>query len=290
MEGKTTGPPNWTVPDREHDPADLRLRARRRRRSRDHGRLRDPRPVAARTSPGSYLFADFFRGEVRTLRYSHPIPGDTPRGPAITNLSSFGEDAAGHLYATTSAAAVSGASCRARPRDAHHPAGRLGASTQPDLRHRAAAATCRGCSSSSAGHDPAGQGRRADRRRRSWTSATSCSPSGEQGLLSMAFAPDYATSKRFYVYYTDSAGNNRIEEFQRYTADRASRASRRRRAADRAPGRRRTTTAASCSSARTATCTPPPATAAAAFDPRTTAQNLGSLHGKILRIDPRPPG
>ncbi|MEA2308675.1 MAG: hypothetical protein QOI65_961, partial [Thermoleophilaceae bacterium] len=25
---------------------------------------------------------------------------------------------------------------------------------------------------------------------------------GEQGLLSMAFAPDYATSGRFYVYYT----------------------------------------------------------------------------------------
>jgi glucose/arabinose dehydrogenase len=27
---------------------------------------------------------------------------------------------------------------------------------------------------------------------------------GEQGLLSMAFAPDYATSHRFYVYYTDT--------------------------------------------------------------------------------------
>src|SRR3954463_337848 len=25
---------------------------------------------------------------------------------------------------------------------------------------------------------------------------------GEQGLLSMAFAPDYATSRKFYVYYT----------------------------------------------------------------------------------------
>ena len=25
---------------------------------------------------------------------------------------------------------------------------------------------------------------------------------GEQGLLSMAFSPDYATSGRFYVYYT----------------------------------------------------------------------------------------
>ncbi len=28
---------------------------------------------------------------------------------------------------------------------------------------------------------------------------------GERGLLSMAFAPDYATSGRFYVYYTADA-------------------------------------------------------------------------------------
>ena len=45
---------------------------------------------------------------------------------------------------------------------------------------------------------------------------------GEQGLLSMAFAPDYATSHRFYVYYTDthcpsSPGcDERVSEF---TAD-----------------------------------------------------------------------
>src|SRR3954462_10641033 len=42
---------------------------------------------------------------------------------------------------------------------------------------------------------------------------------GEQGLLSMAFAPDYATSGRYYVYYTaprsgDSGGNVIVvEEF-----------------------------------------------------------------------------
>ncbi len=29
---------------------------------------------------------------------------------------------------------------------------------------------------------------------------------GERGLLSVAFPPDYARSKRFYVYYTDSNG------------------------------------------------------------------------------------
>ena len=32
---------------------------------------------------------------------------------------------------------------------------------------------------------------------------------GEQGLLSMAFAPDYARSRRFYVYFTDRQGDER---------------------------------------------------------------------------------
>ena len=60
---------------------------------------------------------------------------------------------------------------------------------------------------------------------------------GEGGLLSMAFAPDYATSGRFYVYYTradddpstttnNETGDIRIEEYQRSSdpdaADRAS--------------------------------------------------------------------
>jgi glucose/arabinose dehydrogenase len=37
----------------------------------------------------------------------------------------------------------------------------------------------------------------------------------ERGLLSMAFAPDYATSGRFYVYFTDKSGDIRIQEFRR---------------------------------------------------------------------------
>jgi glucose/arabinose dehydrogenase len=41
---------------------------------------------------------------------------------------------------------------------------------------------------------------------------------GEQGLLSVGFPPDYRKSKRFYVYYTDSTGDIRVDEFQRRTA------------------------------------------------------------------------
>ena len=38
---------------------------------------------------------------------------------------------------------------------------------------------------------------------------------GEQGLLSMAFAPDYAKTRRFYVNYTDRSGKQRIVEYRR---------------------------------------------------------------------------
>src|SRR3954447_4867854 len=51
---------------------------------------------------------------------------------------------------------------------------------------------------------------------------------GEQGLLSMAFAPDYAKTGRFYVYYSSNEGSReRVEAFRRSGPDRANRASRR---------------------------------------------------------------
>jgi len=45
------------------------------------------------------------------------------------------------------------------------------------------------------------------------------SAGGERGLLSMAFAPDYAKSGLFYVDYTDTNGDSRIVEYHRRTAD-----------------------------------------------------------------------
>jgi glucose/arabinose dehydrogenase len=50
---------------------------------------------------------------------------------------------------------------------------------------------------------------------------------GERGLLSVAFPPDYADSGRFYVYYTDDAGNIRIDELRRRSAVRAAPSTRR---------------------------------------------------------------
>jgi len=36
------------------------------------------------------------------------------------------------------------------------------------------------------------------------------SPTGERGLLGLAFAPDYATTGRFYISYTNNSGDTRI--------------------------------------------------------------------------------
>src|SRR5205085_10770310 len=58
-------------------------------------------------------------------------------------------------------------------------------------------------------------------------------PGGERGLLSMAFAPDYATSGLFYVYYTGTApgvpatGDISVDELRRDGPDAADPASRR---------------------------------------------------------------
>jgi glucose/arabinose dehydrogenase len=54
------------------------------------------------------------------------------------------------------------------------------------------------------------------------------SSGGERGLLSLAFAPDYASSGLFYVYYTATDGDIRIVEYRRASADRADHGSARR--------------------------------------------------------------
>ena len=110
---------------------------------------------------------------------------------------------------------------------------------------------------------------------------------GEQGLLSVAFAPDYRRSGRFYVDYTNTAGNTRIVEYRRSRRDK--------RRAD--PG-----------SARTLLSVAQPFSnhngglvmfgpdgnlyigmgdGGSAGDPQRNGQDLGTLLGKILRIDPR---
>lgn len=112
----------------------------------------------------------------------------------------------------------------------------------------------------------------------------------EQGLLSMAFAPDYRRSGRFYVDYTNRAGDTRVVEYERSRRDEA-----------RADPR----------SARVVLKVDQPfdnhngglvlfdregnlliglGDGGAGGDPDRNGQDLGTLLGKILRIDPRPAG
>jgi glucose/arabinose dehydrogenase len=115
---------------------------------------------------------------------------------------------------------------------------------------------------------------------------------GEQGLLGLAFAPDYATSKRFYVYYTAAgSGANTLAEYRAASAE-----------------------SADPNSGRVLFSLPDAESnhngGQLAFGPdrllyvglgdggggddqhgaRGNAQNLSSLFGKIVRIDPRESG
>jgi glucose/arabinose dehydrogenase len=115
---------------------------------------------------------------------------------------------------------------------------------------------------------------------------------GEQGLLSVAFPPDYARTGRFYVYFTGGGGaDNRIVEFRRRTRDVAD------------PATARTVL-------RMPNVEPNHNGGLMLFGPdgnmyvgtgdgggandqhgkRGNAQNLRTLLGKLLRIDPRPSG
>jgi glucose/arabinose dehydrogenase len=114
---------------------------------------------------------------------------------------------------------------------------------------------------------------------------------GEQGLLSMAFAPDYASSGRFYVYFTDGDGDQRVVEYRRASANRAD------------PGSARLVLAMPDSEdnhngglllfgpgGHLYIGTGDGGGAGDRHGARGNAQNLGSLLGKILRIVPRPSG
>jgi glucose/arabinose dehydrogenase len=109
----------------------------------------------------------------------------------------------------------------------------------------------------------------------------------EQGLLSMAFAPDYAKSGHFYVYYTDSDGDIKVVEYRRSSDDPP--------VADPDTARLVLGVEHSANDNHNGGLVlfgPDRALyigigdGGGAGDPERNAQNLSSLLGKILRIDP----
>ena len=109
---------------------------------------------------------------------------------------------------------------------------------------------------------------------------------GERGLLSIAFPPDYATTRRFYLYYTDRQGDIRIDEFKRQSATRAVRGSRR--AVIEIPHHVNSNHNGGQMQFLGNLLYFGTGDGGSGGDPPNNAQNRDVLLGKLLRIDPRP--
>ena len=238
---------------------------------------------------GRYLYADFYGGEIRSIRVDAAAPNDTPAGlPPSPTLSSFGEDAAGRLYTTNLGDGT---------------LYRLTAGTAPGTLSRVLVAG--GFTMPTHVAAPPGDSsrlfvvERSGRIRVVLNGSTLGEPfldissdvstDSERGLLSMAFPPDYASSGRFYVYYTDLTGDIQIVEFRR-SASNPNRAD--------SATRRGVLTVEHSSRGNhnggqlqfgpdgylyIAT-----GDGGGQGDPDNNGQNTGTLLGKVLRIDPDP--
>ena len=112
---------------------------------------------------------------------------------------------------------------------------------------------------------------------------------GERGLLSMAFPPNYASSGRFYVYFTGGDGDIHVQEFRRASADVANRGTRREllRIEHSQAGNHN---GGQLQFGPDGLLYIGTGDGGGGGDPFRNAQNRGRLLGKLLRIDPRPRG
>jgi glucose/arabinose dehydrogenase len=165
--------------------------------------VRDP---ALPSFAGQYLFGRFDSGNVVKLG-PQAAPPAVNTGLNIANVSGFGEDGVGHLYATSLAGQVyrlgesGGTLTKASIGNFDQP---VGLAAAPGVTDELFVAEKPG-------------------RLVRWTpSGTSevldiqsiVADSGEQGLLSVAVAPDYATSGRIFIFYTDNGGDLQVEQLR----------------------------------------------------------------------------
>jgi glucose/arabinose dehydrogenase len=112
-------------------------------------------------------------------------------------------------------------------------------------------------------------------------------PEGEQGLLSIAFDPEYASNRRLYAYFTDSEGDIRVSQFRRRKDSRTQTTGRPRKVIEiphREAGNHNGGTVAFGPDGLMYLGT---GDGGSGCDPPGNAQDRDSLLGKLLRIEPR---
>lgn len=240
---------------------------------------------------GRYLYADYFTGLIRSLALNLANPDDQSTGLTVTTLASFGEDADGRLYAASNGG---GSVLRLIAGEAP---GTLG--SQPltgPFDSPVAIGTYPGDSSRLFVAEQGGEVRLVVNDAVRATPFLDVAPfglsvGGERGLLSVVAAPDYSISGRVYVYYTDGGGDIRIEEFTRSSTNPE--------VAD--PSTRRTVLAIEHSEEANhnggqlhfgpdGCLWVTTGDGGGQNNQHNNAQNVGTLLGKILRLNPNPPG
>lgn len=165
--------------------------------------VRDP---ALPSFAGRYLFGRFASGDLVTLGPGAAPPAQ-PTGLDVPNVSGFGEDGAGHLYATSLAGEVyrlgesGGALTKTSIGTFDQPVAVAAPTGDPNqlfivekpgrVQLRTAAGVSQFLDISSLVQD-----------------------GGEQGLLALAVAPDYAATGRVFVFYTDNGGDLQVDEYR----------------------------------------------------------------------------
>jgi glucose/arabinose dehydrogenase len=240
---------------------------------------------------GRYLYADFFAGDVRSLALDFDAPDDTTTGLSIASPASFGEDASGRLYVASLsdnevvrliAGTTSGtldSEALTGPFDAP-----IALAAFPGDAARLFVAE-RGGKVRVVVNDAVRPTPYLD------VAPFGLSTTGERGLLSVVAARDYTTSGKVYVYYNEAGGDIRVDEFTRSAAAPET--------ADPATRRNLLTIEHSSESNHNGGQLQfgsdgclwiTTGDGGGGNDVHDNAQNSGSLLGKVLRINPNPPG
>jgi glucose/arabinose dehydrogenase len=155
---------------------------------------------------GQYLFGRFDTGIIMKLGpHAAPPADDTLLN--VPNVSGFGEDGAGHLYATSLAGGVYRLG---------ESAGKLTKTSIDTLNQPVSLSAAPGVTDELFIAEKVGRVMR-------WTpSGTTVAldirdeveDSGEQGLLSVAVSPDYATTHRIFIFYVDNGGDLQVQQLK----------------------------------------------------------------------------